>query len=120
VSGKTSTQSQRVAKGVWGGQGVQLAVTETGAHIEYDCAHGQLDGSLTLDAQGHFEATGSHTREGPGPIRVGITRVSRPARYTGSIDGEKMTLTVTLTDTNDTLGTFTLYFDQQGILRKCR
>lgn len=120
VASNTTGQAESVKAGTWGGQGVRLVVGSGGAQVEYDCAHGTLDAALRLDAQGRFDVAGTHTREGPGPIRIGIKRESRPARYTGSIDGQTMTLTVTLTDTNDTLGPFTLYYDQQGRLIKCR
>ena len=41
-------------------------------------------------------------------IRVGEVPDTHPARYDGSVTGNSMTLTVRLTDTNETIGTFTL------------
>lgn len=109
-----------VPLGTWGGEHIRIIVNADGASVEYDCAHGTLVGTLILNAENKFTITGSHMREGPGPIRIGITRKSRPARYEGKVTGDDMTLTVTLTDTDDEVGTFTLRRGSEGRLRKCR
>ncbi|MBC7928962.1 MAG: hypothetical protein H7Z38_00150, partial [Rubrivivax sp.] len=44
----------------------------------------------------------------------------RAARYTGNISGGKMTLTVTLDGTEQTLGPFSLVHGALPQLRKCR
>ena len=111
--------STRVATGVWGGEHVRLQVTDDGATIEYDCAHGTLAQPLALDAQGRFSVAGTHTREG-GPIRVNAAPAGQPARYTGSVQGRTMTLTATLTDKEQPVGTFTLTQGSEGRLWKCR
>jgi hypothetical protein len=72
-----------------------------------------------LDSEGRFDARGTFTREG-GSIRVGIPRVRRAARYEGQVSGQRLSLTVTLTDTSQTVGTFTLTRGSEGQLRKCR
>ena len=92
----------------------------SGADIEYDCAHGSIDEKFAPDSAGRFDATGTHTRESGGPLRVDVKPVSVPARYTGRINGDEMTLTVTLTDTGQDIGTFTLTRGSTGRLRKCR
>jgi hypothetical protein len=109
----------RVAAGTWGGQHVALAVTADGGRIEYDCAHGALDEPLALDGSGRFDVTGTHTPERGGPVREDDKPVSRPARYAGRVDGRRMTLTVTLTDTGELLGTFALTQGVAGRLTKC-
>lgn len=108
-----------VTPGGWGGAHIRLAVTEGGATVEYDCAHGSIDERLTLDSEGRFDARGTFVREG-GSIRVGINRVTRPARYVGRLEGRQLTLTVTLTDTSQTIGAYTLTRGSEGRLRKCR
>ena len=45
---------------------------------------------------------------------------SHPAVYKGRIEGDTMTLTVTESDTKETVGTFTLVYGQQPHLMKCR
>ncbi|MCA1634525.1 MAG: hypothetical protein LC802_12730 [Acidobacteria bacterium] len=116
----TTGASGRVASGVWGGQHIRMNVRADGASVEYDCAHGTIDETLELDNEGRFDAKGTHVREGPGPIRVGKLPRSRPARYTGRVGGDEMSLTLTLTDTSQEIGTYTLTRGSEGFIRKCR
>jgi len=108
-----------VPAGVWGAQHVNLDVSSTGAKIEYDCAHGTIDGPMSLDAGDRFDVRGTHVREQPGPVPekepTGV-----PARYTGRLEGDSLTITVTLTDSSEVVGTFTLKRNTEGALRKCR
>lgn len=112
-------QRRTVATGLWGGRGIGLQVDERGAQVEYDCAHGEITGPLALNDRGEFEASGKHVRETPGPTRVGV-KDEHPARYTGRVQGERMTLTVTLTDTQEQIGTFTLERGRAPTLVKCQ
>ena len=114
-----SRKPQRLATGTWGGQHVVMEVTASSATLEYDCANGAITGPLTVDRRGRFSWRGTHTREHGGPIRADEKSNTRPARYTGSTDGKKITLTVTLTDTNETVGTYTLVRGRQGRVFKC-
>ena len=114
-----SCKPQRVAVGTWGGSHLRMEVTDGSATLEYDCANGTITGPPTIDRRGRFTWRGTHTREHGGPIRVDEKTNNRPARYTGSTDGKKITLTVTLTDTNEALGTYTLVRGQQGRVLKC-
>lgn len=106
--------------GTWGGEHIRMLVSAKGASIEYDCAQGSIVGRLTLDAERKFNATGAHMREGPGPIRMGVDRASRPAAFSGQVNGDEMSLTVTLTDEKQSIGDFTLRRGSEGRLRKCR
>jgi hypothetical protein len=108
-----------VPSGPWGGAHVALEVTADGGRIEYDCAHGALDQPLVLDEHDRFDVIGSHTLEHGGPIRDGEPLLSRPARYIGRIDDGRMTLTVTLTDTGESIGSFTLTQGETGRVLKC-
>src|SRR5438093_12502937 len=49
---------RRVAPGDWGAQHVAFSVSEQGAAVEFDCAHGRIEGPLRLDRRGRFEAEG--------------------------------------------------------------
>jgi hypothetical protein len=109
----------RVAASRWGGQHVALEVTADGGRVEYDCAHGNLDEPLALDRSSRFDVTGTHTPEHGGPVREDEKSESRPARFTGRVDGGRMTLTVALTDSGEILGTFTLTQGVAGLLTKC-
>jgi hypothetical protein len=82
-------------------------------------AHGSIDQPFKVDANGHFDLAGTHVPEEPGPIREDQPPVVHPARYTGTTDGRTMTLTVTQTDSNQTLGPSTLTLDAPGRVVKC-
>lgn len=105
--------------GDWGGDHVRLTLTETGGTLEYDCAHGTIDQPFDVDSAGRFQLAGTHTREHGGPIRRDEKPDKHPARYAGAADGETMTLAVTLTDSNEVLGTFTLTRGRMARIVKC-
>ena len=107
-----------VPHGNWGGQHIGLIVTDTGATINYDCAHGTIDQAL-ITADGFFTAIGTHYQEHGGPIRDGEPVDKHPARYDGHTDGKTMTLDVTLTDSDQKLGTFKLERGASPNVFKC-
>ena len=117
ANANTSAQS-RDLRGQWGGQHIAMEVTDAGATIEYDCAHGRITEKIVPDADGKFEAKGLHARERGGPTRQGENN-EQPAVYRGSIKGETMTLTVELTQNNENIGEFTLTQGKPGRIRKC-
>ena len=106
--------------GTWGGEHIGLEVTEEGARVEYDCAHGTIDGKIVADARGDFELRGTHVREHGGPVRKGEAEDSHPAVYKGHVEGDTMTLNVTESDTGQSVGTFTLTRGRQPLIMKCR
>jgi len=113
-----STPTGPVAPGDWGGEHIGLTVAQKGATLEYDCAHGTIEEPLVA-TEGRFTALGTHTREHGGPVREGELAETHPARYEGRIDGETMTLEVTLTDSGEKLGTFKLVRGQSPRVFKC-
>jgi hypothetical protein len=106
--------------GPWGGEHISLDVTEEGGRVEYDCAHGIIAQKIVPDARGCFDLRGTHVREHGGPVRKDEIEDSHPARYEGQIEGERMTLTITESDTKELVGTFTLVFGRKPHLTKCR
>jgi len=101
----------------WGGTHIGLTITVSGANVEYDCAEGEILEPLRL-SNGKFSALGLHYMGMGGPI--GVDRVHpRPARYEGRVDGDKMDMTVTLTDTKEQVGTFTLVRGANPHVVKC-
>jgi len=108
-----------VPEGLWGGAGIRLQVTKEGAEVEYDCAHGRISGPLSVDANGHFQASGTHVRERGGPIRLGESPPEQAASFTGDIRGQTMTLEVFLTAKSESIGKFTLTRGREARLRKC-
>jgi hypothetical protein len=102
----------------WGGVHVGLTITASGGLLEYDCAMGRIDEPIVV-RQGRFDVTGVHWPGMGGPIGVDTTRVPRPARYQGQVLGNRMLLTVTLTDTGQPLGTFELVRGANPQVFKC-
>lgn len=113
-----SQKMQRIATGVWGGQHIRIEVGEKSATVEYDCAHGVIDGPLVVDSDGKFSWHGTHRLERGGPIRAGEKPKEYPATYTGSVNGDTMTLTLKIPGFDEE--TFTLEKGKPGDLVKCK
>jgi hypothetical protein len=130
----TQRRSKKVRKhaadaltpGAWGGRHISLTVTETGARVEYDCAHGTVEGKIDVDAQGRFNVYGRHFEEHGGPVRADEIREEGEGgggyrvRLSGRVGGSLMKLTVTRTDTREVIGTFDLARDRDPVITKCR
>ena len=115
------SRDNRVPLGTWGGRQVGLEVTARGGSIEFDCAHGAINEPLVLDRDGNFSVRGTYEAERPGPRREGESPNAREARYAGSFDrrARTLTLTVTLTDRDERIGTFTLRHGVAPRIVKC-
>ena len=107
-----------VSPGDWGGEHIGLVVTANGATIEYDCASGTIDETIVA-TDGRFSASGTHTRGHGGPIRQDEIPDKHPALYEGHVDGDTMTLDVTLTDSGEKLGRYTLFRGRSAQVFKC-
>lgn len=108
-----------IVPGPWGGSHVSMQVTSAGAHLDYDCAEGVIEEPLRPDAEGRFTAVGTHTPGHGGPIRAGEILPTFRARYDGQVNGERMSLLVTLTETEVALGFFQLRRGSSGLLVRC-
>jgi len=114
-------KSRTIANGNWGGQHIQMTITNGSARIEYDCANGSIAGPLKIDSRGRFELRGTHNVERGGPTRIDDNGpAGEPAKYTGWTDGKKMKLTVTLANSKTEIGTFELTRGNVGRIFKCR
>ncbi|MCJ0826558.1 hypothetical protein MQC88_11455 [Luteimonas sp. 50] len=107
----------RLVTGDWGGAHVALRLRADGGTIEYDCAHGTLDGPLLAGADGAFRVAGTHVREHGGPARMGEVLPHEPAVYQGRVRGGQMTLDASTATT--ALGRYTLRKDAPAQLFKC-
>ena len=116
--GSPSATQGRVPTGTWGGLGMRLDVAESGDRVEFDCAHGTIE-PLVVDSENRFDVGGTLVFEHGGPIREGERELSEPARYSGRLSGDTLTLTVTPTKTGESAGTFTATLGQAPRLRKC-
>src|SRR5207247_8367042 len=88
--GATSTGPSPVPAGVWGGDHVAMTVDSAATHLELDCAHGDIPGTIAVDARGRFDVHGAFVREHGGPIRQGEVRDRHPAKYSGSVSATAM------------------------------
>ncbi|MCW3099557.1 MAG: hypothetical protein JWL77_5175 [Chthonomonadaceae bacterium] len=103
-----------LAVGSWGGSlnttnnavvPATLTVTASGGQMAITCQRAaQYSGTVILDSTGHFSVTGTST-----PC---CTPVIVPTRYDGSVQNNVMTITLTNTNNNANLGTYTLKFEQ--------
>ncbi|HEY8148150.1 MAG TPA: hypothetical protein VIK51_04420 [Vicinamibacteria bacterium] len=110
-------RGERVPNGSWGDDHVVLTVTDNGGRVEFDCAHGTLDHPLRLDDRGRFSVAGTFVPDG-GPVRVGEDSRSRPARYQGRLDRQKLEFTVTV-EGQTGQGPFTVTLGKSTKLTKC-
>ncbi len=118
-SSVTGLKDGKLRLGTWGGDHAGLTVTNDGGTLEYDCAAGTIEQPFLVDAAGRFDLVGTHVRGHGGPIRLDEQPDRHPARYTGTTDGRTMTLTVTMTDLDQRVGTFTLTFGASPRIVRC-
>lgn len=106
-------------KGEWGGQGISMVVTETGVAFEFDCATGSISEVIVPNSDGKFSVKGLLARHRPGPTREGDDNEGQPAIYSGTVEGENLTLTITLVKDNEDAGTFKLAHGKPARIRRC-
>jgi hypothetical protein len=120
LKGKLSqSKSDAVTPGVWGAAGVNLIIEDGGATIEYDCARAEITQKFSVNERGGFKLNGVYIRRNPGALRVKFQPQPQPAIFEGEISGNKMTLRVTLTETNKTLDQVVLERGKTARLHKC-
>ena len=115
-----SEEQNRLAAGDWGGKHVRVEVSDDGARLDFDGGRGVIPRPVTLDGEGRFSAPGTYTREGGGPLREGDEPKPQPAVYSGVVRGKEMTLKVTLTETKEEIGPFTLTQGSRGRVWKMK
>jgi hypothetical protein len=112
--------NDKLPGGVWGGQHIRAEVTDSGADIEFDCAHGTIDQPIVLDSKGSFDVNGIFTPERGGPVRRNQKSNDRLVRYLGQVKNQELTLTITDAGTKETIDSFTLTHGNEGRVMKCR
>ncbi|MDQ3089090.1 MAG: hypothetical protein M3Q78_10915 [Acidobacteriota bacterium] len=113
------TKLVSVPASTWGATDIILAVEENAGTIEYACADGKIEEPLKVDEKGNFRANGVHIRQKGGPIREDSPPPRQPASYQGRISGDKMTLKVTLSETGEVIGNFTLERGKTPRMHRC-
>ena len=116
---KAGSVVSTIAAGTWGGEHVSIRISDSGAALQFDCAHGSIPAPLSLGADGRFVLTGVFIKEHGGPIRIGEPVDSQPASYSGQVQGKTMTLSIELTRDQQTVGPYTLEFDNPGHVVRC-
>jgi len=97
-----------------------ISVTDNGANLEFDCAHGQFDTPLRPDARGRFVVPGTYVREHGGPVRKDEVPNPLAVQYTGMIQGIQMTIAVRLLGASRQIGAFVVTQGQPAQLVKCK
>ena len=80
---------------------------------------GTIEPGWTLTEDGEFSGVGEHIAERGGPVQEGEVLPARPAAYEGTLDGDRMQLTVTLTDSAQVVGRFDLRRGADGQIVRC-
>lgn len=110
----SSSHTRSLATGSWGGQQsntgtlvwpATLTVTTNGGQMTIACqGPAQYTGPVTLDSSGHFSVIGTST-----PC---CTNQTVPTRFDGTVVNNVLTLTLTNTNTGNTLGTYVIILGQ--------
>jgi hypothetical protein len=96
AAGATSVPADHlIPLGTWGGDDGGLIVGDTSMHLHVGCTFGDVSGRVVVDVNGRFDVAGNYMLRAF-PIAVGPPV---PARFTGRIDGERLTITATVDDT---------------------
>jgi hypothetical protein len=114
----TMTPGPTAISGEWGGPHVRLVLGGGLGALEYDCASGTIDSPIIPDPAGRFAITGTHRPGQGGPVRVGQIFTSYPARYTGTVDRDEMTLTIVVDD-DTVIGPYRLRHGEPPQLTRC-
>ena len=112
--------NDKLATGVWGGDHIRAEVTESGAQIEFDCAHGAIDQTIVLNSKGGFDVAGKFTPQHGGPVRDDEENKGISVHYVGTIRGSELSLTITNADTKESIGDYILTHGNEGRVMKCR
>jgi len=105
-------------KGAWGGEHIRLEIGKAGARVEYDCAHGTVDGKMVPGRDGRFDLPGRHVEEHGGPVRDDESEGGFAVRFIGRVRGGEMELEVRRD--GEVIGTFRLVRGREPFLVKCR
>ncbi len=117
--GPGPSPNSALSAGLWGGTHLSFKVEPDGSvTLDFDCAHGSIPGPVRVD-NGRIDVMGTFTYEHGGPTSEGQPADTHPARYTGTVSGNVLTLTVAVTDQKDDIGSFTVGLGKQPLLRKC-
>jgi len=105
--------------GLWGGPHAGIIFQGGLGDVQFDCASGTIDGTVTPAPDGSFMGQGTYRTGTSGPVRVGQFFKSQRATYTGTVtDKTNMTLNVMLED-GTSVGPFTLVQNAPPQVTRC-
>jgi hypothetical protein len=111
--------SDELGIGTWGGENAGVMVDDTIAHVHVGCTFGNFGAPVNLDAGGRFTVAGSYILKAY-PVFVGP---SHPAQFSGRVQGDKLTISVTVSDTVEkkqvVLGPVTVTFGRDPRMGPC-
>jgi hypothetical protein len=116
----SGAKHRMLPQGSWGGDHITMTVKASGADLEFDCATGNIAAPIELDRHGSFTVRGQFHAEHGGPVRRDEETSIANATYAGKLQGDSLTLIVTVGDDKQPVGSFTLSKDAAGRLMKCR
>jgi len=103
--------------GIWGGTGISMTVTASGASLEFDCATGLITGRIVLE-DAAFSLPGVVVLEHGGPAQENEAPDVRNATYKGALSGSLLRLDIVLDD-GTPMGPFEARRDRDPNLHKC-
>jgi hypothetical protein len=111
--------STRLSLGTWGGDNAGVIVEDSVAHLHIDCTLGNFTAPIPIDTNHRFSVAGSYVLRAY-PVQLGP---SLPAQFAGTVNGARLTFTVTVNDTVEnkvvTLGPITVRYQQPANMRVC-
>jgi hypothetical protein len=84
-----------LAAGTWGASGIGVIVGESLVHVHFGCTLGDFPRPTVLDSLGRFNVAGTYVLRAY-PVQMGP---SLPARFSGVVRGNRLTLSVAVDDT---------------------
>ena len=104
---------------LWGGDHVELRLSDASGEVSFDCASGHIAEHLIQNSLGRFSVQGTYTPQHSGPTRDDVD-LTVPATYEGTIQSDRMVLTVIVGRRRETIGSYTLVKGQSGSVHACR
>ncbi|MDZ4676822.1 MAG: hypothetical protein SGI74_04860 [Oligoflexia bacterium] len=108
-----------VASGRWGGEHVELNITENGGAIKLDCGVGVVEQKILTNSHNQFEVKGYLILTN-GPVTSTGLPIRLPTNFQGVIQNNRMSLNVSYLTINQTVtNSYQLSLGAQGQFSRC-
>ncbi len=115
--GCTDATGPAAVTGLWGGPDATVTLSSAGGTVEFACGSATIDSGWQVDDNGTWRASGQYFAGG-GPL-PSEGRPPHPATYTGRVQGDFLTFTVTVGDLATSLGPYTVRRNAPGASEIC-